>query len=229
MHVPRLAARALPALAAPLLLAGALAGIAPAGALASACVAWTGTQPPNPGSSNVLSSVTALSPCSAWAVGAAGNRTLIEHWNGTAWKQVASPSTSFPSALLSVSAVSPRNAWAAGFTANQTLLEPWNGNAWKRVATRRLAAATSLLNAVTATSARSAWAVGYHVNRSGKQQTLVFHWNGTAWKHMASPDPSGPSHFNTLNAVTATSATNIWAVGFYSTGTGSLALALHCC
>jgi hypothetical protein len=57
--------------------------------------------------------------------------------------------------------------------------------------------------------------------------TLVEHWNGTAWTQVPSPNPSGD---NELDGVAATSASNAWAVGFYSPSGPTLqALAFHCC
>lgn len=67
--------------------------------------------------------MTALSPASAWAVGAASLRagqhteipgTLILHWNARKWARVPSPNPGgSENELLGVSAVSARNAWAA--------------------------------------------------------------------------------------------------------------------
>ena len=67
------------------------------------------------------------------------------------------------------------------------------------------------LNGVAATSARNAWAVG-DINFS---QSLILHWNGTAWKRVPSPSPPGAQ----LHGVAATSATNAWAVGQTDTAT----------
>jgi hypothetical protein len=70
--------------------------------------------------------------------------------------------------------------------------------------------------------------VGIHVN--GVEQTLVEHWNGSAWKAQPSPNPGGSSNNNDLSGVAATSSTNAWAVGTYypGTGVGVKTLALHC-
>jgi len=79
------------ALAVLLVMAGVLTGI-PAGASASACRNWTGTQPPSPGSSNNnLRSVAVLSACNAWAVGNDSDtqgflQTLALHWTGTGFQ-----------------------------------------------------------------------------------------------------------------------------------------------
>jgi hypothetical protein len=41
------------------------------------------------------------------------------------------------------------------------------------------------------------------------------HWNGKAWGIVRSPDLGGPNNNNSLADVAATSATNLWAVGYY--------------
>ena len=67
----------------------------------------------------------------------------------------------------------------------------------------------------------NAWAVGAYYNDEREiGQTLIEHWNGTAWKRVASPNPSGTSNYNILNGVVALSASNAWAVGESIDGTG---------
>jgi hypothetical protein len=208
---------------------GALTGIAPAGASAATCVSWTGVQPPNPSSSsNSLSSVAVLSSCNAWAVGdyfsGHTRQTLIEHWNGSSWKQVVSPNpSSSANSLNSVTATSPTNIWAVGDyvningSATQTLIEHWNGSSWTQVASPNPGGTSNnhVLYGVTATSPTNIWAVGYYVNINGHPlQTLVLHWDGTAWKLVASPNPAG---VNELRSVAVISPSNAWAVGFYFT------------
>ena len=88
-----------------LLLAGTVTGIRPnaapasvsAAAPAAPCRAWSGPQPPSPGTEdNNLNGVAVLSPCDAWAVGfdldsGGMDQTLTEHWNGSTWTVVSSP------------------------------------------------------------------------------------------------------------------------------------------
>ena len=203
--------------------------------------AWRPVASPSPAGFNELRGVAATSARNAWAVGFyftnGKQKTLAEHWNGTAWKRVTSlnpsPDSSFQ-VLDGVAATSARNAWAVGSyfngTADQTLIEHWNGTAWKRVASPSPGGNAISLNAVAATSPGNAWAVGDYNHIFGAPlQTLVLHWNGTAWKHVASPNPGGSSHDNSLSGVAATSPTSIWAVGSYSNGTATQTLALHCC
>jgi hypothetical protein len=66
--------------------------------------------------------VAATSPNNAWAVGYyitsvpdREQKTLIEHWDGSAWSQVPSPNSSDTFNVLNgVAATSPNNAWAVG-------------------------------------------------------------------------------------------------------------------
>jgi len=47
----------------------------------------------------------------------------------------------------------------------------------------------------------------------GASATLTEHWNGAAWSVVSSPVPNG-SASSALNAVSAASSTNVWAVGY---------------
>jgi hypothetical protein len=121
--------------------------------------------------------------------------------------------------LTGVAALSSCNAWAVGYysngTADQTLIEHWNGTSWKVVPSPNPGGSASytVLSSVATTSATSAWAVGYYSNGTAVQ-TLIEHWNGTSWKVVPSPDPTGSSDDNALFGVAATSATDAWAVGY---------------
>ncbi len=216
--------------------AGAVAGFATAGAPAATipaagvapCVAWTGgEQPPDPGGSvnnNSLWGVAVLSPCNAWAVGDYDpGQTLIVHWDGASWTQVPSPDPATPSRLFGVHALSASNVWAVGeyFDGSiyKTMIVHWDGSAWTQVPSPNVSGATqNVLKAVRGSSATNVWAVGYFVNSNNVDQTLILHWNGTSWKQVPSPDPSGPAMDQELTSVASDSAQDAWAVGFYYTG-----------
>jgi len=75
---------------------------------------------------------------------------------------------------------------------------------------------------VTALSACNVWAVGaYRAVATGPLLSLAEHWNGTAWTVVPTPDPGTSTNF--LRAVSAFSASNVWAVGHADDGT----LVLH--
>jgi hypothetical protein len=126
--------------------------------------------------------------------------------------------------LQSVAVVSACNAWAVGYydkgAVPQTLIVHWNGVKWRQVPSPDPggAAHANILSGVAATSSRDAWAVGIF-NNGTAGQTMILRWNGIRWRQAPSPDPSGSSSFNQLNAVAATSARNAWAVGFDKAGT----------
>ena len=194
---------------------------------------WTQVASPSPAGTvenNYLYGVTATSAGNAWAIGAYLNTfngstwdTLIEHWNGKNWQQVASPNPSSSQNWLNgVADTSGSNAWAVGYYvsggADQTLTEHWNGKAWQQVPSPNPGGSTNLnsLSSVTATSAGNAWTVGSYYNGQA-DQTLIEQWNGSSWTQVPSPDPAGSSS-SFLRGVTATSASNAWAVGNYSIG-----------
>ena len=84
-----------------------------------------------------------------------------------------------------------------------------------------------LLEAVSARSASDAWAVGFGP-ASGTPASLVLHWGGARWRRVASPSPGGPSGSTDLFGVSATSASNAWAVGEFQTASGpAKTLVLH--
>jgi hypothetical protein len=192
---------------------------------------WSHVASPDPSASaNYLRSVSATSAANAWAVGqycASGCgtegpviRALILHWNGHRWSRVASPAPSaISNALKIVTAASARDAWAAGDYVRggvwKTLILRWNGHRWSRVASPSPDSAFNLLGGVSAASSSRAWAVGTDCTTAqcGRvvQHTLILHWNGHRWTRVTSPNP-GPN-VNSLFGVSATSATNVWAVG----------------
>ena len=232
------------AVAASFITAGAVVAIFPAGVSAAAvpetsappCEAWTGGgQPPDPGGTdhdNFLRGVAVLSPCNAWAVGDYDpTQTLIVHWDGAAWTQVPSPNPGTLASLNAVSPVSASNVWAAGQyfdgTGYRTLIVHWDGSAWTQVPSPNAGAGINNLVAVRGTSATNAWAVGYFNNNGNKSQTLILHWNGSAWTRVPSPDPSGPALDQELTSVSGTSAQDAWAVGFYYNGSFDKSMILH--
>jgi hypothetical protein len=77
---------------------------------------------------------------------------------------------------------------------------------------------SSGLGGVAAVSATDVWAVGGNGSQMSGGQTLIEHWNGTSWSVVKSPNPG--SIYNILGGVTAVSATNVWAVGYYVNTTG---------
>lgn len=134
------------------------------------------------------------------------------------WNVVASPPITLgQSQLNAVAAVSPTDVWAVGFSDSfsQTLIEQWNGSSWHMVPSPNVNT-TNALYGVVALSAQDIWAVGFSGDINGNSQTLIEHWNGTAWSIIPSPNHANSGN-DILTSVSAVSATDIWAVGYYGT------------
>jgi hypothetical protein len=207
--------------------------------------AWAKVNGPNPGTSESVSGVYALSPTNAWAVGyecvanctatSTGpltTDTLILHWNGTSWSQVTSPSPgALVNELTSVSGSSSSDIWAAGeeATANSgplSLILHWNGTTWSQVSSPNAGkAGEGWLNGIGAASPTAALGVGvYCASACGsggqKDATMGMDWNGTAWALTTTPSPAADRP--ELAGVSALSATQAWAVGSYAITTKTL-------
>jgi hypothetical protein len=209
-------------------LAGALIGIGPAvaSASASACVSWTGTPPVNPSNTgDSLAGVSVLSPCNVWAVGnkqAGATFTLAEHFDGTGWTAFPSSNpSSTTSEFTAVAAISSQDALAVGgyvdsATAYQTLIEVFSNGVWEQIASPDPggSANDNFLTGVAIISAKNAWAVGsYSVgHQKSPLRTLIVAWNGITWSVQTTPTIVG----SLLNGVAASSAKNAWAVGAYT-------------
>jgi hypothetical protein len=204
-------------------------------------VRWTlRTSDTVPASLSPLPSITATSASDVWVAGSAlaggtGNlQTLIAHWNGAALTRAASPDPGAPpgvDGLSGVSATTKNNAWAVGLysvfdsSADSSqaypLAEHWNGSAWTQVpaAIPKAYGHSSTLTQFRAVEARCAcatWAVGNYyaltsaTSGSYHSVTLTERWQSGAWHLVASPDLSNN---NQLNAVSADSKNDAWAVG----------------
>jgi hypothetical protein len=196
---------------------------------------WKAVRTPALGSSgnSSFNGLIALAADNIYAVGYqpaanGGVLTLIEHWDGKKWSVVASPNRSATGNLLStVTANSPSDIWAAGVsvdeatTSVQTLVEHFDGMKWKVVPSPnplpKAFLNQNVLSSVHAVSANDVTAVGL-LRDAGQQRelTLIEHWNGKRWSVIPSPNQSdAPGSVNTLTSVTAVSATNLYAVGFF--------------
>jgi hypothetical protein len=130
---------------------------------------------------------------------------------------VAAPQPAVSTFLFGISATSARSAWAVGETDNgsavHTLIQRWNGRSWQRVPSPNPGdGSEDRLFSVAATSARNAWAVGSYFDGSAFH-LLILRWNGRSWRHANSHFPGCVTSADGLTGVTATSATNAWAVG----------------
>src|SRR5947209_3940481 len=88
----------------------------------------------------ILNAVAEVSARNIWTVGTSFTpsnpveRTLIEHWDGTAWSNVPSPNPTETgdAGLNGVAEISANDIWAVG-SSNGALIEHWNGQQWSIV------------------------------------------------------------------------------------------------
>ena len=147
--------------------------------------------------------------------GAAGDRGLIEHWDGSAWSVVPSATEAAPTGgyLSAVACTSANGCWASGATTDTSgsqsgiLMEHWNGSSWADVsASVPDSTAPGILAGISCVSAAQCWAVGStgtFGNGSTNLQSVVENWNGSAWSVQPSPDVTALSFLDSVACVPA--------------------------
>jgi hypothetical protein len=130
--------------------------------------------------------------------------------------------------LSGVAALSANDIWVIGDNPirrpprPQALFKHWNGSQWSIYPDPTSDEETVSLRAIAADSSSVVWAVG-RVEESF--HALIQHWNGSRWSVVPSPTIGEQSY---LVGVTAISANDAWAVGYYSpSGPAEQALIEH--
>jgi hypothetical protein len=179
----------------------------------------------------------------AWAVGFNGSdnsATSAMHWDGTNWKSVATPNVGEgTNKLNAVLALAPNNVWAVGFStpvaapkqaATLTLIEHFDGTSWAVVPSPNVGPnsvdQSNRLLGLTANSANDIWAFGsyFAADGSGRQMTLLLHWDGIVWSIASSPSPTKRGFpCDLLWAGVVPAPGNVWILGSVHDGT----LAIH--
>jgi hypothetical protein len=88
------------------------------------------------------------------------------------------------------------------------------GPAWRIVTSPNSSANTNILFGIVATSTSDVWAAGTYYDQNFTAQTLIEHWDGSAWTTSSSPNPGGTG--NQLNGVAALAPGGAWVVGFFT-------------
>ena len=188
---------------------------------------WTQKPTPHDGDGSDLTALDGRTASDAWAGGhnnpdgSETDRALMMHWDGTSWTPSSLPPavTGDNTDILSVSADSATDAWAVAQVGDSPVLLHWNGSQWA-------SSTVPGIWSVTALSPTSAWGMGYSTLPGGFLQTLTEHWDGTSWNVVPSPNPGGAGRDNVLTAMTATSGSDVWAVGRYN-GSLLVPFAMH--
>jgi len=188
--------------------------------------------------SNELFGIAAVSAGDIWAVGrsftVSQGQELIIHWDGASWSVVPSPHPGQLAWLRGVVVVSKEDVWAlgehyvevlgggeegGGGVVQQNLIEHWDGLTWSVVPSPNIPPAVNGILGGSAVSATDIWAVGYHLAAFGVNQVnhpTILHWDGVEWS--AAPAKTINSENAWLFSVSAFSAEDVFAVGFYDTG-----------
>jgi hypothetical protein len=178
---------------------------------------------------------------SRWWIAAAVVACLsmsVSHAGATSsWVRVPSPNSPGSNELLGAGGSSPTHVWAVGRVVRDTspstwrsLILRWNGSAWSPTSHPSFPQ-NHLLSDVDAPAADDAWAVGNRWLSTGGVNTLVEHWDGSAWRVVPSPNPN-PGSINQLLDVKAIPSRpdTVWAVGSYddpATSFGELTLTMR--
>ena len=194
---------------------------------AAAAASWTIVPSPNPGTVNSIGGLVAFSSNEVWGVGSASSssytgckgKTLAARWNGSAFVEVPAPFTAICAGINGVDGISTSDVYAVGSTneGRDTHIRHWNGTNWAVVPGANIQVPpsggrrhrTTALNGITALSSSNVWAVGNAEYSDFSHNTLVEHWNGSAWSLVPAAGPAG----STLRAIAAVNASDIWAVG----------------
>ena len=167
--------------------------------------ALTPVTSPNDGTvatDNTLMSVSGTQATGLWAVGyrmsSTGLKPLVLRYDTTkpspTWVSVSGaggvPSPGrVETVLTAVNVRTASDAWAVGYyldgSAERPLALHWNGSTWSNSTIPGAGA----LRKVTAITASNVWAAGTYYNASAQRyQTLLVHFNGTAWTTVVSAD-----------------------------------------
>jgi hypothetical protein len=164
---------------------------------------WTAYPLPDVGSNiNSLLHVSMLPSGEAWAVGYFVSahfkqKTLVEHFDGSAWNVVPSPSPGARQNILyQVAALSSRDVWAVGGTQDDslewhTLAEHWDGTRWSVVPTDDPGVTGNLFYALSAVSSTDVYATGQLAGSKFPGRALVEHWDGKSWEVVPAPLDAG--------------------------------------
>jgi hypothetical protein len=188
-----------------------------------------------------LESIAVVSADNVWAVGSQlripGDGSgeylvpLIEHWDGRSWHLVPSKPGPRDRELDGVAAVSARDVWAVGRQRRTVLTEHSARAGWHAFPWRAGQQGGRALNGVVVLTRDDIWAVGVvipqldsvfadtaieeHWFGEAHSDFMIAHWNGRKWS--AVPGLPKIKGERWLNAVSAVTNTDVWAVGGAST------------
>jgi hypothetical protein len=127
-----------------------------------------------------------------------GGRAFLEQWNGTSWAHVMVPTLT----RVGIQELTPTDMWWADKTGN---LQHYDGTHWTGETFYGW-------YGVSAIATDDVWAVGdLGDGRPYTYRNKAEHWDGSAWTLVGVPP--GPGIHSALTGVSATSDSDVWAIG----------------
>ena len=152
--------------------------------------------------------------------------SLVVHFDGTNWNREGTPNPANRNTLMDVVALGNGEVFAVGVAQDtsgggitpRSLMLRKQGASWSSLTVPQgEAGSQDQLLSVAAVSSSSVWSVGYYSSSSsGLYEPLLVHWTGTGGAGtLAVSQPSPALTVSALaSGVSATSAGNLWAVGY---------------
>lgn len=148
----------------------------------------------------------------------------IARWDGSSWTDVSPPSLPAGSLVTAMRVLGPNEAWII----NQWLVSSnwqyavlhWNGVSWTNIDLPAEAQPLSGLLGLWVTSPADAWVISYVSQVGAPAVPLLLHWDGSALRPHAMP-PGSPANLG-LKAIWASSASDVWMVGYTLSVGGAL-------
>jgi hypothetical protein len=142
---------------------------------------------------------------------------LVIHWDGATWSEVPTPDLGGVESFLfdSTSVPETNTIWIVGTTystptQSSDVFLRWNGTGWD-IPISIPASLQNGLRGVAAASAKNVWAVGWSFPVTGGQVAMTYHYDGRAWKRVATPVTGQP--IDELTDVAFGRTGEVWAVG----------------
>lgn len=161
---------------------------------------WTEQTTPTVTGGSSLQSIVIFGPNDIYAggfkaVGAPGptTGTLVVHWNGSSWNIEETPnqSNNRSNYITDMKGLSANDIWAVGYSRKltenyQAMVLHKTGSDWNIVPVPQSPADENFLYSIDIIAPNDIWASGNR-NQNGQYTTLFYHYNGSTWTQVNSP------------------------------------------
>jgi hypothetical protein len=154
-----------------------------------------------------------IAPEDAWVAGLertdAGDRPIIEHYDGDQWTETSLPST--VQDVTAISADAADDVWATGDDdAGVPVTLHWDGSVWHSVALPEPSVGDGVRVAVgdvLAVGPHEAWASGFLTDMGLQPGPVLWHWNGKHWSLVPIDAPD-----DSLTSLASDGGHGVWMV-----------------